>query len=367
MTMMLGNAMKHVQCGLCALTIGWLCLGFNVLEVGAEETAAETNSLLPINRHYESFGYVNPKTGQIAIPFSYVQASRFTEGLAAVAVETPDGDRWGYINAQNQWVIKPRFAFAAPFSSGIAMVKLVEPGKEYTDTGYSFINHQGEVMLQTTYEGMGVAAEGLIAVKSDGKWGFMDAQGEWKIPPQFIDPPEPDAYTFVDGVAPACTGTDDKPQCGMIDTTGQFLSPPIWTYAYLYSDGLMMVADDTRKGYINKAGELVITLPTSVYPFEFREGLAMVDDGKAKGYIDKTGQWVIKPQFTTAMQFSEGLAAASVDHIVGFIDHQGQWVIPPTYHEPSYFAEFKGGVAEVFFNDHQIYIDKTGKRLWQEP
>ena len=66
--------------------------------------------------------------------------------------------------------------------------------------------------------------------------------------------------------------------------------------AYIDASGRMIVAqDDSRKGANS-----------------FREGLALVKEGGKWGYIEKTGKMVISPQFSECGQFVEGLAAVKV-------------------------------------------------------
>ena len=56
-----------------------------------------------------------------------VAASRFSEGLAAVQLESGGwGKTWGFIDRHGNWVIQPAFACAAPFSEGLALIGVRE-------------------------------------------------------------------------------------------------------------------------------------------------------------------------------------------------------------------------------------------------
>lgn len=63
------------------------------------------------------WGYIN-KEGQFVIKPRFQKASDFSEGLAAVQV----GDKWGYIDKQGRFVISPQFDFTWKFSDGLAWV-----------------------------------------------------------------------------------------------------------------------------------------------------------------------------------------------------------------------------------------------------
>lgn len=46
--------------------------------------------------------------------------------MAAVAVKTPHGTKWGYVDSRGQMVIRPQFDSAFSFVGGIAEVYLEE-------------------------------------------------------------------------------------------------------------------------------------------------------------------------------------------------------------------------------------------------
>ena len=59
------------------------------------------------------------------------------------------------------------------------------------DMYFGLVNRQGSLILPPEYENISIASEGMIGIKSDGKWGFVTQQGKTIIPPQFdrIYPP----------------------------------------------------------------------------------------------------------------------------------------------------------------------------------
>lgn len=63
----------------------------------------------------------------------YKEVRSYSEGLAPVKA---NNDRWGYINANQQWVIQPRFDEAREFKDGKAAVRM--------NKRWGFINKQGD-------------------------------------------------------------------------------------------------------------------------------------------------------------------------------------------------------------------------------
>lgn len=135
----------------------------------------------------------------------------------------------------------------------------------------------------------------------------------------------------------------------------------------------VLSSDRTSTHYINKKGEVVLTVPYIAN--RFVEGLARFSDRGMVGYIDQTGQVVIKPQNHPSLDFSQGLAIfysnlncqrADYKSIYGFIDRDGKVVIQPTLTHPcNYYGnkfDFKeDGLALVEVGQRSGFIDKAGK------
>jgi hypothetical protein len=98
---------------------------------------------------------------------------------------------------------------------------------------------------------------------------------------------------------------------GYIDATGKLVIPCHFRSADAFSEGLAYVENDKR-GFINKAGKYVITLPNgSPSASRFSDGLATINHyGKNSQvvYINKTGQPVLKLTFEMGAPFSNGRA-----------------------------------------------------------
>lgn len=105
-----------------------------------------------------------------------------------------------------------------------------------------------------------------------------------------------------------------------------------------------------------------LELPVGFSGSSFSDGLALIFDGQKYGYMDKTGKVVIPAKFAGAMDFSEGLAGARTGSNSGYIDKSGSFVIPETYF---YGERFSGGFAAVQINEkfQYNYISKTGQLL----
>ncbi|MCE5309912.1 MAG: WG repeat-containing protein [Acidobacteriales bacterium] len=137
------------------------------------------------------WGY-RDNSGRIVIPPRYQVAQAFSpEGLAAVV----DDGGWAYIDTAGRTVIRPLVVDNGPdyFREGVARFR--------RDGKVGFFNTRGTVVIKPAYayampfsEGLAAVCDGCIemlegehrAVKG-GKWGFIDRRGVLVIPLQFLD------------------------------------------------------------------------------------------------------------------------------------------------------------------------------------
>jgi hypothetical protein len=274
----------------------------------------------------QGWGYLDPQ-GKVAIASRFSYAQPFSEGLAAVR----DASGYGYIDHTGQYVIPPQFAEAFAFSNGYALVQ-VSNLWGYIDKHGAYIIKPQQYHTTATHG----FAEGLVWVEKDGKWGCVNEKGETVIGFKFTD-----ASYFSEGLAPVDVADHHAPPdlqgtMGYIDKTGAFVIAPQFYAAWNFSAGLARVQAGRNMAYIDKQGKIAFTITNGLWADEFSEGLANVSirnsrDGtipETWGYINLKGDFVIQPQYQMAKPF---------------------------YH----------GLAQVFLNGHEGYIDKTGKFVWQ--
>jgi len=182
------------------------------------------------------YGFIN-KQGEYIIEPQFYLASVFSqdEGLAVVMPE--QGSLMGYISTKGGIVIEPQFAYAGTFAEGLATVKMSNvQGRD----DWGAINTLGEVVIPCEFGEIGRFSGGLApACKMDEEtktrlWGFIDAQGQWVIEPQYTS-----ADTFsAEGLAAVNTGTVDKPRWGFVNTDGSVAIEPRFSGAGTFNGGL---------------------------------------------------------------------------------------------------------------------------------
>lgn len=289
------------------------------------------------------------RDGRTVIKGPFEEASRFSEGLAAVkpaATLTKEGDdHYGFINREGKYVIPPKYASARPFANGRAAVS---NGKDW-----GFIDPTGRAVTDFVYDQVLDYSEGLAAVSYNHKVGYIDLHGQWAILPEYAA-----GASFSDGLA-LVNGSQ------YIDKTGRMVIRDIENIGFphdpelqiplanlpIYSENLAVVLR-SEPGYPVYEGG---TLGT------FSQGLAAAKKGAKYGFIDKTGEFVIEPKFDCVYPFSDGMAVVSINGLFGYINSSGSIVISPKSKRAFLFSE---GLAAVSMDMwHWNYVDKSGSQI----
>lgn len=231
----------------------------------------------PVSR----YGFID-ENGQVVIEPIYVQAADFHDERARVKIGVDEAGRYGYIDPDGVLVIPAVYEWGTAF-----------------DEGFAIVTKMGDVSVVIDKEGREVAT-------------LPDSAVAW-------DP-------FAEGLAPIAIGQGRDRRSGYVDATGQWAIPPQFGRASPFSEGLAAVSFDEngteRWVYIDRDGRRVITLPEDVQEADsFHEGRALVAVGEpgsdpigwTYGYIDRNGAWVHEPAFIKATSYTSGRALALDD------------------------------------------------------
>lgn len=205
--------------------------------------------------------------------------------------------------------VSESIAYAGCFDGhGLALVI----GHKGQDAKAGFINYDGELIIPMVYDvimsngelNMGIH-DGLIALRKNGKWGYMDTHGKTVI--DFI---YADARPFSDGYAAVLPLPPDQlpnPKLrashlwGYIDKKGQALTEFKYAYAHAFSENLAQVISEqdghSVREFIDNTGKVIITHNmtkdyTDIAP-TFHRGVVAVVAKNSLGYMDKTGKLAI--------------------------------------------------------------------------
>jgi len=192
----------------------------------------------------DKWGYIGTN-GKYDIAPEFEEARPFVDGLACVK---KDG-KFGVIKKNRKWLVKPTYEQAGlKYSEGALAV--------LQDGDWGFLDDKGEWILEPLYRNDVAHApqykDGLapVADRQSGQWGFIDQTGKWMVHPQYDL-----ANEFSDGLAAVKSG--DK--WGFINRNGQLVIPfKEYTKVGDFENGLCRVTlKGGKNSYINHKGRTV--------------------------------------------------------------------------------------------------------------
>jgi len=338
------------------------------LLMGCETLTESSNPLLPV-REGNLYGFIN-KYGDLIIPYQFAYALPFSEGLAAINIGgTPQGDdmptdgKWGFIDPNGTIVINP--VFTSPPNGALP----------YSESQLSSIMHDGYQF-----------AHGLAAVYTeDNEWIYIDHNGM----PQISDLNIQSARKFTqDSLAAVYING----RWGYVNYKGRLVIPPAYRFPVDFNEGLAMVVDDNYNLIcINTQGNPQYERFRLASPFydsiatissKFRGQNASLRDQFKYALIDRSGNILFEPQFDQLGRFGNDLCPALVggkpSRIIdyprdvaltessggrwGFIDSTGRFVINPIYTDARGFRE---GLAAVKQGGDWGFINTKGNWVVQ--
>ena len=347
------------------------------------------------------WGFVD-KSGSVVIKPKYFAVGSFKNGVAMVfgadgkrqfidshgqRVANPNpaslyakrvGQKYGFENDSGELKLPAIWDHASDFEEGVALVgnrpKKLHDGQDF------LIDERGNVIYDfpnmSPHFGFENGLLEVFSVEGSGlRYGFIDRSGKFALQPVFGR-----IVHFSEGLVGASPLPPGESKWrlqkeGYADKSGTFVIAPRFDWTSAFSEGLAYVEENNRKEFIDKAGEVVFSLPkTASGVGDFHEGLASVCVGgegersifPAKdsrvGFVDRSGRMCIPPSFSSSClarpNFSEGLAPVAVaGERIGFIDKTGIFVIKPRFVDARAFCE---GLAAVAFDRNLEVANKTG-------
>ena len=257
-----------------------------------------------------------------------------------------DGQQ-GLTDSQGNVVIWPQYEKIGVFGTGG-----FAPVKTETSVYYIDQNNYKRRVPDGEYEELGIANQGVIPAKQNGKWGYLD--NNLKPITDFI-------YDAATPVVNSLAAVNQDGKWALIDeklnqvTEFEFEDVILDDWGFCSWNGVAFVkkqdgyrlvgSDGTQKG-------------TEVFEdaraFASKEPAAVMMEGKW-GFVSDEGEIVQECRYEAAGSFSEiGYAPVQMDGAWGYIKENGDWVIEPQFDEAKCFNE--KGLAPVMSNGAWIFI-----------
>ena len=251
----------------------------------------------------------------------------FHDGLARFWVGDATG-LGGYIDRTGKLAIPPRYAEASDFSQGLACVSLPRlDGSPFGPKLAGFIDHNGEFAIPADREYIATGfSEGLCVISvqdSEGKWhpSVIDLRGKTVVSPHI--------YTQISDFTGGLSRVVKDGKVGCINTAGEIVIPLEFDQLSEFGNSELTAGEkDGKKSIVDRTGQCVkeISLGQGAYLGSLQSGLAIVESQDKIGYISAEGELVIPTRFDRGEDFSGALAYVEMDEFRGYIDQHGEFV-----------------------------------------
>lgn len=199
-------------------------------------------------------------------------------------------------------------------------------------SSHLFVNAQSITWVaKPQYDKISPFQDGVAVVSVNNKWGYINQQGNEVVKPEFDR-----TYDFSEGV------------------------------------GIVVSSDGQLKGIVNSNGIIKVPVGLKVNPRfpKFSDGLLLVTDGKKWGYLNRSGELQIKCNYSMAHPFSEGMAAVTTSANGwdgwAYIRTSGSVAITQD-RKIACGTSFSKGKAAAVISKKLVFIDNTGKVVEETP
>lgn len=272
------------------------------------------NGLAPVAKDGK-FGFIDV-TGAERIPFIYDSATAFSEpeNLAGVLV----GDKWGFVAADGNMVIEPKFHEIGEFRLGLCPVRF--------DGLYGYIDAKGEFAIPNRFASAGMFASNglaLVAISTpppDGQgvrlvhqYGYLKTDGAFAIEPQ---------YSFaLDFSSTGFAAVIKDGKWGAINERNEMIVPPAYDNASL-RDGELDLSTKVFYGTVGSDG--VVYTDNR----RFKNGVSVVVRDDKGGYFSKNGEKILDVEIVGGLTVIRALDGELLFPSQTVLDNIGVWAPP---------------------------------------
>ena len=175
------------------------------------------------------FVYVDA-TGRDSLGKSFRTCYRFHEGVALV-----EDRKWKLMDRSGEYLGElPDWLYPVGHSAVQEGLLAVRSGVRW-----GYVNRHAELVIELQFQSARPFAEGRAAVRQNGKWGFIDRAGAMRIAFQYDG-----AQEFSEGVAPVRLGD----RWGCINHHGELVAKPAFDELRASKDGILAARLDDKWG-----------------------------------------------------------------------------------------------------------------------
>lgn len=251
----------------------------------------------------------------------------FQNGLAPVLKE----GKWGFVDTQNQVVVPFQYGQVQPFAEGRA---LVSQQNSVLKTDWQVIDLKGKVVFELPKDAKPIDTrfwEGALRIEQPQGIRYLNVLGMPIAKEHFAQ-----AQNFYKGFAQVAIQQEGKLKWGVLNKNGTWAIPPVYDFEGQFYERFLrdsfVASLKGKKGLVNVKNQILIPfeyedihLPFYERPeIFFRYGLVAVKKNNQWGYIDFKNKTVISFQFEDAQAFEGDFAKVILQGQEAYINRKGK-------------------------------------------
>jgi len=292
----------------------------------------------------------------------------FTPSLSTTEYLLPykEKDLWGYLDTTGKVVVPAQYAYALPFEGGIGRVN--QGGKllavdAVREGRWGAYLADGSQLITPAYRQVFTPSEDLIRVQEGSLFGYLNADGEVRLEPQYTQ-----ATDFSEGVAVVYQSSGNRTGWAFINNRGKVLSTPSFDLQPETLTGQLVVTRIRRGaayayGAINAEGEEIVPAQQAevriISPslIAFKPFPTQTNQVTGWGLYHADGRRVAPPSYPTLTTYGNGLVGLVRNGRTAFYDDTGRLRILPQRH----MRGFSNGWAAYENGGKWGYIDEFNR------
>ena len=268
-------------------------------------------------------------------------------GCGTTWVKKDKGSRYGLLNSNTEFLIKPRFNSVEIYTEDSLSVVTKKNRK-------ALVNNYGEIITPFIFQSIDSFSNGWAHAVTEKGAVLLHKSGRQK-------PLKKEYYEkscFYDGLS----RVKYEGFYGFIDTNGTEIVPCMYTRAQHFKTGLTFCKQPQKRTHcINTLGNKVFATPGWV-AHHFQENRAIIKSAGREFYIDREGRMLFGNTYEDAEPFSQGLARVRTGKKWVLINRLGQPLMTPKFvqikdFEGPYGVVKRNGSHGLFDNDGKVVLD----------
>ncbi len=194
-------------------------------------------------------------------------------------------------------------------------------------------------------EWIGMGNEGLFPALKNGKYGFVNGEGKWIIPPTYQE-----VSVFSEKIA----GYRIESQWGTINTEGKILSEAKWEKISMFASGVAIAKSAGKNYLIYPTGELAYSEGLDQIS-KLKEGFYLVENNSKTGLLNSVGKPILPIEYDQIQVEQKDFFRVEKDGLSGVMRANGAVFLPLQYTQ----VEIDWNEQKVFVKGKEQVVEKT--------